>query len=148
MTTPANWPNPERPGYPMFPERDGWHNFVGHHVTCAEEDDTDSLELSPIYLYCCWWDSEGQAWSGFDEAPWDLEECADSLADMEYHSPAITPTQLTELLAGERERCVVKAVDEQWNFPSDPSIQTPEAAVAFRACQRIIDAIRNLGDAP
>lgn len=25
MTNPTNWPNPERPGVPMFPERDGWH---------------------------------------------------------------------------------------------------------------------------
>lgn len=25
MTNPKNWPNPEQPGVPLFPERDGWH---------------------------------------------------------------------------------------------------------------------------
>ncbi|ANA14196.1 hypothetical protein [Acetobacter oryzifermentans] len=25
MTAPTNWPDPNRPGVPMFPERDGWH---------------------------------------------------------------------------------------------------------------------------
>lgn len=137
MTT-QNWPDPKRPGVPLFPERDGWHNFVGHHVPCAEEDDTDSPELSPTYLYCCWWDSEGQAWSGFDEAPWDLEECADSLADMEYYGPVLTPTQLTELLAGERERCA-KLCEEAY--------EKSGRDFEYLGCNDAASQIRNLGAA-
>lgn len=68
--------------------------------------------------------------------------------DWEYYAPCLTPTQIAELLAGERERCLTIAIDEQWNFPSNPINQTKEAATAFKACERIIEKIRNLGTAP
>lgn len=141
MTTPTNWPNPKRPGEPPFPERDGWHNFVGHHVPCAEEEeeDTNSPALSPTYLYSCWWDSEGQAWSGFDEAPWDLEECSDDLADMEYHGPCLTPAQINEMLAAERERCAKLLEDAYEKTGKD---------FEYLGCLSCADDIRNLGAAP
>lgn len=154
MTNPGNWPDPERPGVPMFPERDGWHNFVGHHVPrVEEEDDTNSPALSPTYLYSCWWDSEGKAWSGFDEAPWDLEECSDSLADMEYHGPCLTPTQISEMLAAERERCVeaLQEVSEEYR----KNAQEIGTVTATNSTEEKIEAvddcwvkIRNLGAAP
>lgn len=153
MAPSTNWPNPEKIGVPMFPERDGWHNFVGHHVPCVEEeDDTNSPALSPTYLYSCWWDSEGQAWSGFDEAPWDLEECSDSLADMEYHGPCLTPTQISEMLAGERERCAQAAqkVSDEYYEKRDAADNDDDRVYADErmcAASECAEDIRNLGAA-
>ncbi|MBS0966160.1 hypothetical protein JK165_08685 [Acetobacter okinawensis] len=137
---PTNWPNPERPGVPMFPERDGWHNFIGHQNVRPDEDDGESPDVSPIYLFCCWWDSELRTWSGFDETPWCIDDCADLLRDEEYHGPALTPTQIAEMLAGERERSAQEAISigENWNGTELSPTNT---------ARHIAHAIRNLGDA-
>lgn len=117
MTTPTNWPNPERPGVPMFPERDGWHMT------------THSGATSPTVSFWC--ASEGVWKNGASSYP------PDYLAHpmRRYIGPVLTPTQISEMLAGERERCA-KICDKLADdfLPCHPSEYAWE--------------IRNLGDAP
>lgn len=72
MTTPTNWPNPERPGVPMFPDRDGWHWLSNRpndtpfpaewsHEDCAYaetewfwdmgEEQVDAYEMRTLYYH-------------------------------------------------------------------------------------------------
>ena len=88
MTTPTNWPNPERPGVPMFPERDGWH-AIG--LTIKQVKWWDAANKY-------WWDSERRYYLTLDEVAFRVPEYG-------YKGPVLTPTQIAEMLAGERERC-------------------------------------------
>ncbi|OUJ06617.1 hypothetical protein [Acetobacter malorum] len=88
----TNWPNPERPGVPMFPERDGWH-----WLSNRPNDDPFPAEWSHED-YC----NAETEWS------WDMGEEREDAYEMKglyYHGPCLTPTQISEMLAGERERC-------------------------------------------
>lgn len=80
--TPTNWPNPERPGEPMFPEKRGWHMM-----------DRDVWEWCPTR----------QAWNDTVLHPSFVK--AKDMAWRKYHGPCLTPTQISDMLAGERERC-------------------------------------------
>lgn len=127
MTTTTNWPNPERPGWPMFPERDGAHAF---------EYDNDS-DLLVVYH----WDSKEFCWLEFPKGSskeWDKRPDLDGL---KYHGPVLTPTQIAEMLAGERERAAQEAIciGESWNGTELSPTNT---------ARHIAHAIRNLGDAP
>ncbi|MCI1796405.1 MAG: hypothetical protein LKI57_09635 [Acetobacter lovaniensis] len=87
MTNPTNWPNPERPGVPMFPERDGAHAIQ-----------VPDLEGSEIVYY---WHQNGGGWTEYS-----YQDAEDFLTheDMKgwiYKGPILTPTQIAELLAGE-----------------------------------------------
>ena len=89
MTTPTNWPNPERPGVPMFPERDGWHILQTYSF--------------PGLFY---WDSENQYW--FDRSKRYYRTVSEILVDAvetKYISICLTPTQIAEILGAERELC-------------------------------------------
>lgn len=134
MTTPTNWPDPERPGVPMFPEQDGWHMT------------THSGATSPTVSFWC---ASEEVWkSGASSYP------PNYLAHpmRKYIGPILTPTQITELLAGERERCVESfSVHGEraklcWNdATSDEEKQYWRGALnTFEEC---CDEIRNLGDA-
>ncbi|MGV4855813.1 hypothetical protein [Acetobacter senegalensis] len=92
MTTPTNWPNPERPGVPLFPWRDGWHVL-----------DTAPKVLGSELVY--YWKAEHQVWVEYDYEGLDdaLEEY--DLIGWAYVGPCLTPTQIAEMLAKERERC-------------------------------------------
>ncbi|NSL93877.1 hypothetical protein [Acetobacter syzygii] len=79
---PTNWPNPERPGVPMFPERSGKHH-VSNNLLFWYSDIQKWVTASPI--------------RGCKEP--------EDFAGDEYHGPVLTPAQIAELLAGERARC-------------------------------------------
>lgn len=92
MTTPTNWPDPNRPGVPMFPDRDGKHII-----------DVDPEGAGSELVY--YWKAKHQVWVEYDyEGPDDALEEYD-LIGWAYVGPCLTHTQISELLAGERERC-------------------------------------------
>ncbi|OUI98768.1 hypothetical protein HK15_13015 [Acetobacter orientalis] len=124
MTTPTNWPNPERPGVPLFPERDGWH--VLQVLPTALIDEPPQLGF---------WKADDKGWME-DGVVFHPAQMAES--PILYHGPVLTPTQIAEMLAGERGRCA-KAIEEQ-------DINTNESLHFITT--RIAEVIRNLGDAP
>ena len=145
MTTFTNWPNPERLGVPMFPERDGWHIM--------------RCNLSPGGDYFRYWHSKEELWSEgrcrnldrFIPLPKYGHDPDYVACHYEYIGPVLTPTQIAELLAGERERCA-KACDVIATFAS-----SDWKATAYDSDNRASDAaeetaeicaqnIRNLGD--
>lgn len=148
MTAPTNWPNPERPGYPMFPDRDGWHMT------------TLSGATSPTVSF---WRASEEVWkSGSSSYP------PDYLAHhlRKYIGPVLTPAQITELLAGERDsdlHCAlmdsvyVSGMKVGWNCAQDDD-SARYNSIKEKILQDRIDsgvsfserskAIRNLGDAP
>lgn len=87
MIHPTNWPNPEQPGVPMFPERDGWHwlsngpNDAPFPAEWSHED------------YC---DAETE-WF------WDMgeeREDADEMKGLYYHGPCPLPDM------GDKASCI------------------------------------------
>ncbi|WP_395495794.1 hypothetical protein [Acetobacter sp. KSO5] len=133
--TPTNWPNPERPGYPMFPERDGLH-FL-------------SKEEIPVAAF---WMKNISAWGIEGEDGFLSPENAKD-EGFSYKSTALTPTQLTELLAGERERCVeaLQDVAEEYRKNAEEVgtvMATNSAEEKIEAVDDCWVKIRNLGDAP
>lgn len=125
MTTPTNWPNPERPGVPMFPERDM------AHVLCTDPEGDGNL----VY----YWKAKHQVWVEYDhEGPEDALEGYD-LIGWVYVGPVLTPAQIAEMLAAERERCAKLCEDAYEKSGHD---------FEYLACNGIAVQIRNLGDAP
>ena len=118
MTTPTNWPNPELPGVPMFPERKAWHML-----------DRNVWEWCP----------SRQAWNDTLLHPSFVK--AKAMAWRKYQGIVLTPTQLAELLAGERERCA-KVCD---------AVRLPDFSMPEQwhnnGCDHCAHDIRNLGDA-
>lgn len=132
MTAPTNWPDPARPGVPLFPERDG------KHVIDVDPEGTHN-EL--VY----YWKAEHQVWVEYDYQDADdaLEEY--DLIGWVYVGPIITSAQIAEMLAGERQRAL-KAISEL--IKEEKQIygeETPDILWAFRKAHR---EIRNLGAAP
>ncbi|MFT8418444.1 MAG: hypothetical protein ABF636_06390 [Acetobacter sp.] len=133
MTTPTNWPNSERPGVPMFPERDGWHILW--------------CNSSPSGDYFRYWHSKEELWS--ETRHRNLCHCLplpkyghdpDYVACRhQYIGPVLTPAQIAEMLAGERERVAkeIVAFEDNWMGASDGN----------NALQDAIRIIRNLGAA-
>ncbi|WP_406238142.1 hypothetical protein ACF3NX_12470 [Acetobacter orientalis] len=118
MTTPTNWPNPERPGVPLFPERDGLHVI--------------RTPLGTEFLVK--WDSVGLRLLNLSGSSVPVERHP----KLSYVAPVLTPTQIAEMLAGERERCA-KAITEQ-EIGANESLDFIPI--------RIAGIIRNLRDAP
>ena len=88
MTTPTNWPNPERPGVVMWPHKDGRHLFA----------------LGGGYIAAFW--RADKQWLVCDDDH-DLGFCAsDRVKDLNYIGPCLTPAQIAELLAGERAKVI------------------------------------------
>lgn len=89
MSAPPNWPNPERPGVPLFPDRNGEHKINYH----------DEAFLAA-------WIAEEGIWFIYD-----LDNCYTPKEAEErftyYHGPVLTHTQIAEMLAAERE-CIIK----------------------------------------
>lgn len=128
QSNPTNWPNPERPGYPMFPERDGLH-FL-------------SKEEIPVAAF---WMKNISAWGIEGEDGFLSPENAKD-EGFSYKSTALTPTQLTELLAGERERCLTacesaKVAVDGWGDPIDDGDADRNEGIDDAMAK-----IRNLGD--
>ena len=133
----TNWPNPERPGVPMFPERDGWHllRISGFVEACR---------WRPLEKAKEWLTTVGIVFSSADLA---LPGAA------EYIGPHLTPTQIAELLAGERERCakecdaVATVASSNWRATACDSDNRAGDA-AEETAELCAQKIRNLGAAP
>ncbi|ATJ90407.1 hypothetical protein HK16_04010 [Acetobacter senegalensis] len=141
MTTPTNWPNPERPGVPMFPEKDGKHVI-----------DVDPEGNGSDLVY--YWIAEHQVWVEYEnenEAPDDALDGYD-LIGWAYVGPCLTPAQIAEMLAAERERCLAAFAEHgeraelaYRDSASDEEKQYRRGALnTFEKCR---DEIRNLGGA-
>ncbi|BCZ75801.1 hypothetical protein [Acetobacter phage phiAP1] len=132
-----NWPNPDLPGVPMFAERDGAHVF--------ENENDEDLHL--VYH----WDSGKQCWSDFPvntTKQWDRKQ---SLQDYKYVGPVLTPMQINEMLAAERERCAVIADakrDAVWDGKIGSLAKDKLRTGYAQSAITIGEAIRNLGAAP
>lgn len=133
MTTPTNWPNPERPGVPPNSDVSGWYWIkIGH------------LER-PLY-----WDSGKTSWFTTNQSGSPRWICSQN---WKFLGPVLTPTQLTELLAGERERCVeaLQEVAEEYRKNAEEVgtvMATNSAEEKIEAVDDCWVKIRNLGDAP
>lgn len=136
MSTPTNWPDPKRPGVPLFPERDGWHAI--------------GLTIKQVK----WWDAANKYWWDFERRYYlTLDEVAFRVPGYGYIGPVLTPAQINEMLAAERERCAKKAqeisdgyYEQRETAGSDAErIYADERMCAAKECA---DYIRNLGAAP
>lgn len=130
MTNPINWPNPERPGVPMFPEREGRHllRISGFVEACR---------WRPLEKAEEWMTAMGKIFSSAGLARPGVAE---------YIGPVLTPTQIAELLAGERERCCdIVANRAPGNFHDLPE---RDAQILTNMAEDICEAIRSLGAAP
>lgn len=129
MTTPTNWPNPERPGVPLFPERDGWH-WISYCGT-------------PRPLF---WSAKSNTWFSSSGTRSRREN---TNAHWIYKEPVLTPAQIAEMLAGERcaKECDEKVAFANHELSASGSHEETRywmgehCAVTFCA-----DAIRALGD--
>jgi hypothetical protein len=72
-TNPGNWPDPERPGVPLNPDRDGLHYI------------TDGVAL---------WEARRQRWSLFLRARRETAEWLGKQLWAEYRGPCLTPDEV------------------------------------------------------
>lgn len=197
MTAPTNWPNPERPGVPLLPERDGWHwlsnrpDEIPFPAEWSHEDYSDghtewfwdmgeeqeeAHEMRSLYYHGpCPFPSAAseigcvalnnittlteQARKNIAVAsgarkmakaifPF-LAEIDRQVSAARNSIPVLTPTQIAEMLAGERERAVAACLSQKEVFASPEYAGGPLGAIMERfACDQCIQEIRNLGDAP
>ena len=122
MTT-QNWPDPNRPGVPMFPERDGWH----------------ALENNERKEY--WWDAHCSCWTTSEDGEFSwIPDDMSSVLGFSYIGPVLTPTQINEMLAAERQWCAdaCRAMSFDGHYTKTQRDALEEAEIA----------IRNLGAAP
>ncbi|MCG4258164.1 hypothetical protein [Acetobacter senegalensis] len=136
MTNPTNWPNPERPGVPMFPDRDGLHVLKwGNSPILIWDKDPHPQAAMEIWE----WDSKTQKW-GIILAKNMVRE------GYSYISPILTPTQISEMLAAEREQCAVAIEKEKPT--EDDACRSQYLNTKFHTISRGAAEIRNLGAAP
>lgn len=95
MTT-QNWPDPKRPGVPMFPERDGWHML-----------DRDVWQ----------WSAKRKAWN--DTVLHPNFVLPKNMAWRKYYGPVFSPTQINEMLAGKYSLPVIQTALRVWNALDD-----------------------------
>ncbi|MCI1698772.1 hypothetical protein NKW44_11030 [Acetobacter lovaniensis] len=130
MTTSTNWPNSERPGVPLFPEQ------TLRHV--LKKKDTGEIIIRN-------WKSDGQHW---DMIGYSAQWCSETYF---YEGACLTPTQISEMLSGERERCA-RECDEKVAFAnheltaSGSHEETRYWIGEHCAATFCADAIRGLGD--
>ena len=117
----SNWPDPARPGVVMWPDKDGRHLFA----------------LGGGYI-AAFWRSDKQ-WLVCDDDH-DLGFCAsESVKDLHYICPVLTPAQIAEMLAAERERCAKVCEDTYEKSGRD---------FEYLGCNDAAEQIRNLGAEP
>lgn len=122
----GGWPDPQRPGVPLHPERDGWHWLLGSleahprpHLWLAEDGGTPcwwrpghevsaaTMRHAAIYLGPCHTPSEATAreaaaWAAGAEA---MREMAEASADCGCDVRAIVLERLASHGLREAERC-------------------------------------------
>lgn len=124
MTIPTNWPNPERPGVPLFPE------YVGEHIL------KELLSGKEVHAL---WNNEQSCWDVVA-----LYEQTPKTVSQYFHyirckCVRLTPTQIAEMLAEERERCAKVCEDAYEESGRD---------FEYLGCNDAASQIRNLGAAP
>jgi hypothetical protein len=77
----ANWPDPERPGVPMFAERDGLH----------------VIRVSPVNFVVRHWSAKYRHYS--HNAGWRRGISPEAMADFFYVGPCLTQAEIAELQA-------------------------------------------------
>ncbi len=118
MTT-QNWPDPKRPGVPYRYEDT---RLILDHILMRRSG--KALVRARFH-----WDAgSGGNWQ-LRNGHW--MSAADAALRFTYVCPALTPTQINEMLAAERERCAEEA-----------------QRLGFSPSGEIAKAIRNLGAAP
>lgn len=137
--TAQNWPDPKRPGVPMFPERDGWHWIHTGNGSGPR----------PFY-----WCSKAQ---GYFTSPEVWAHRWKYTKVWEYHGPVFTPTQINEILAAERERCAEtlnRAARDTVKFAKrtrtdiESSVDYQRMIEIAATQKKDAEVIRNLGAAP
>lgn len=133
MTNPGNWPDPKRPGVPMFPEKDGIHL------------------INMGTMIGMFWSSTRQHYSRVKD--WQRGMSPAGASDFEYCGPCLTPTQISEMLAAERERCVetLQEVSAGYMKTAEDVGTVTARNSAEEKCEAVDDCwvkIRNLGAAP
>ncbi|OUJ03164.1 hypothetical protein [Acetobacter cibinongensis] len=127
-----NWPDPERIGFPLFPERDGIHL------------------INMGAMIGMFWSSTRQHYSRVKD--WKRGMSPAGMSDFEYCGPCFTPAQISEMLAAERERCVeaLQGVSEEYR----KNAQEIGTVTATNSAEEKIEAvddcwvkIRNMGAA-
>lgn len=132
----TNWPNPERPGVPMFPE------YCGEHIL------KEKLTGKEIPAF---WDAGRPRSPGWDivalnnQTP---ESVSKYFSYVRCEHVRIIPTLLTELLAGEREKCLAacesaKVAVDGWGDPIEDGDADRNEGIDDAMAK-----IRSLGDAP
>ncbi|ATJ91577.1 hypothetical protein [Acetobacter tropicalis] len=102
MTTSTNWPNPERPGVPMFPEKNGKHVI---------NVDPEGVGSELVY----YWKAKHQVWVEYDhEGPDDALDGYD-LIGWAYVGPVLTSAQISEMLAGKYSIAVIQTALSVWD---------------------------------
>ncbi|MFS8369680.1 hypothetical protein [Acetobacter indonesiensis] len=135
--TPTNWPNPERPGVPMFPERDMFHS-----IGSKKHFETYTILQEDLWL----WVARKRLYMR-NALRMTVSE-AHALGCV-YGGACLTPTQIADMLAAERERAVSACLSQKEVFESPEYAGGPLGAVMERfACDQCIEEIRNLGAAP
>lgn len=87
MTSPTNWPNPERPGYPPNPERDGMY----------------AMRIDEKFIVRFW----SAAHQHYSLVPgWKKGISPTDASVFTFCGEILTPAQIAELLAGEREKVI------------------------------------------
>lgn len=121
MTDPIGWPDPSKPGYPLNPERDGWHwmETPDGQLAPYEWRAADECERGRWPSY---WVSQG-------DDDWDATEC-------KYIGPCLTPAEVeakvAAAIASERETCA--QIADAWDEARARSVYyaTPAAAIRSR----------------
>lgn len=134
--TPTNWPNPERPGVPPNSDVSGWHWVMRLGELIAVK-----------------WDAPSRSWRSGNHSYY---TGPDWVLNWEYCSPILTPTQLTDLLEGERERCARTCNDIGMRASSQVRIHRADGRLLLAnqltatmdAAYECADRISKLGGAP
>ena len=122
MTTLTNWPNPERPGWPPDPEKDGLY----------------AMRIDEKFIVRYW----SAARQHYSLVPgWKKGISPSDASVFTFCGEIFTPTQIAEMLAGERERCAQEAIQigESWGGTELSPTNT---------ARHIAHSIRSLGVAP
>ena len=130
--TTNNWPDPKQEYVPLFPDRDGAHAI-----------EVAGLEITDIVYY---WHQNGGGWTEYNHQGSEDFLTDDDMQGWIYKGPILTPTQINEMLAAERERCAI--VCENQKPSEDNASRSICLNSRWHTASQCAANIRNLGAAP
>lgn len=123
-----HWPDPQRPGRPENPERDGDHWI--------------QVDQHPPRTW--WWDATYQHYTVAGRA--DAQTEADMVADgLRYLGPALLPSQVAAAVQAERDACAGTLTGRHWDSQFQPWEVAERGAQMIRArgpSDALADALR------